>query len=314
MQYRPNEVIGLSYLISDPADTGTYYVRAVLRDTRTNETLRTVNLTVDASNSRRFYGEMQMPDVKMNQSRSVDITTTVYTDSGYTSQSTEHQEICNMYIVAERWNEAMGFSGGGSGLTPKQVREALAKVLDAREAEKKPEEKQPEKKIELPKEIKKLLSDSIQSVKDAEKSLKKAIADSDSRESVSEAKKMLEAAVKSIPEAAKAAMQMLLKDMQRSDRSESSENVSKAVAEMKEAQNAIIEAIAEQFKPMVESIESLGKRMEKLETKQWGIVLSPIDNVKPVKKGETAAEEKEEDPIPPIGDFRTRALEKIGKK
>lgn len=302
MQYRPNEIVGISHLITDPLDVGLYYVRAVLRDSRTNATIRSVDLTRDSSNTRRFYGEIQMPDVQQSQSRSVDITTTVYTDSGYTTQSEEHQEVSNMYIVAERWNEAMGFGGGG-GISRKDVREVVTEILSKvrAEDEKKANEKKTEDRpVKLPESVVELMKDTLVAVRSAEESLKNAVSESDSRENVKSAKEMLEKAAKSIPEEVKASMRMLMKDMQRSDRSEASEKVDSATKKMTEENKSLIEEMIKQFADVVKYLDILGKRLEKLEQKQWTFALTPLDSVKPMK------EEKEEDPLPPLTEFLGR--------
>ncbi len=113
MQINPNEVIELAVLISDTTDTSTYYTRAVVRDTARNVVLDTVNLTRSATNSRRFYGSTRAPSVNSSNGYWIDITTTIYTDSGYTTPAAAYGEEITRYMVAPRWTVAQG--GGGSG-------------------------------------------------------------------------------------------------------------------------------------------------------------------------------------------------------
>lgn len=112
MQVNPNETIHLAALIGDTTDATTYYVQCVVRDTATSTTLDTVKLTPAAGNSRRFYGSTEAPSSTGN-GRWIDITTTIYTDAGYTTKAAAYPEVLEKYLVAPRWNLAVG--GGGSG-------------------------------------------------------------------------------------------------------------------------------------------------------------------------------------------------------
>lgn len=125
MQIRPQEPFPLVYLLTDPNDTGTYYVRAVMRNSTTGAVVpingqNFVNLTVSPSNSRRFTNLIAAPTDQSGSGFWIDITTTVYTDAAYTVKSDAYQEQFERYLVAELWSVALGsggsgFSGGDSG-------------------------------------------------------------------------------------------------------------------------------------------------------------------------------------------------------
>lgn len=112
MQLRPNEQTGIVYLISDTTDNNTYYVQAIIRDTKTGSVLSTTNLTQDSNNGRRFFATVQAPTDPSNQGRWVDITVTVYIDSGYSTKSPIYPETLNTYLVQERWSTVFGGNGG----------------------------------------------------------------------------------------------------------------------------------------------------------------------------------------------------------
>lgn len=121
MQYRPQEAIPIVYLISDPNDSATYYVRSVMRNSGTGAIIKInglnyKNLTVTAGNSRRFTGIVQAPSADAGGLH-IDITTTVYTDSGYTTIATGYQESLDLHLIQERWNT--GYGTGAGGYTPK---------------------------------------------------------------------------------------------------------------------------------------------------------------------------------------------------
>lgn len=119
MQIRPNEAFPIVYLLSDPSDTATYYVRSVMRNSVTGAILKIanknfVNLVVDPSNSRRFSTKIQAPGDPGAQGTWIDITTSVYTDAGYTTKSINYMETIDRYLVQERWTVSWG-GGGGFG-------------------------------------------------------------------------------------------------------------------------------------------------------------------------------------------------------
>lgn len=110
MQIEPLYTLALSYQLSDPSDTGTYYVRAVLRNTLTSAVISTVNLTSQGSG--RFTGNTLAPADPTGQGFHMDATITVYTDSGYTTPSDVYQKENRNYLVRTA-NRNLGGGGGG---------------------------------------------------------------------------------------------------------------------------------------------------------------------------------------------------------
>jgi hypothetical protein len=80
-------------------DEATYYVRAVIRDVRTDEILSTVTLTEIASG--RFSGSWSVVQDKSNRGREIDIEKTVYEDSGYTTPSAVYGRWVERYTVLD---------------------------------------------------------------------------------------------------------------------------------------------------------------------------------------------------------------------
>ena len=127
MQYRPGATIPIVYLITDVTDTTTYFVQAVIRDTTKNTVLSRVNLTQDSNNTRRFFSTTQSPSDVSGLGLFIDITTTVYTDSGYTTKSTLYQEQINTYLV---WDFiAPRFAAGGGGVDYVKLRKIIQEEI-----------------------------------------------------------------------------------------------------------------------------------------------------------------------------------------
>lgn len=120
MQIRPNAPLPIVYVISDPTDAGTYYVRSVIRNSATGAIIQIlglnyVNLTVSPSNSRRFSKTILTPQDSSNVGFYIDVTTTVYTDASYSTVSSNYQEENIKYLVLEPWSVGLGLGGGGWG-------------------------------------------------------------------------------------------------------------------------------------------------------------------------------------------------------
>lgn len=134
MQVSPQEKICIAALISDPADTNTYYVQAVMRDTLTNKILGSVKLAVDPNNSRRFFGYLEAPSNNTPTGRYINITTSIYTNAGYSVYSQNYEEVVASYIVAQRWSMALAGGAGGVDLYApdyaKAIREAMKDYIE----------------------------------------------------------------------------------------------------------------------------------------------------------------------------------------
>lgn len=111
MQLHPQETFTIVRQIEDHTDTNTYYVRAVIRNAKTDAILSTVNLT--DRGDRRFAYEYRVPADVSGQGFWIVILTTVYTDAAYTTKSENYGEKMDTYLVQDRYNSNLGGGGGG---------------------------------------------------------------------------------------------------------------------------------------------------------------------------------------------------------
>src|SRR3990167_6396837 len=99
LQLSPGEYFAIVRQLADPNDTGTYYVRAFVRNARTDTLLDTVNLT--DRTGQRFSVEWQVPS-STSDALYIAVTTRVYTDSAYTTLSTDYSQEMEVYLVEDR--------------------------------------------------------------------------------------------------------------------------------------------------------------------------------------------------------------------
>ena len=123
MQLHPTEQFTISRQLADPDDTDTNYVQATVRNAKTDELLKRVNLTLKGS--QRFTGLYEVPADVSGQGFWITITTLVYSDSGYTVRNMNYNAEQNTYLVQDRANKG---SGGGHGDDIDYRK--LAKVID----------------------------------------------------------------------------------------------------------------------------------------------------------------------------------------
>ena len=153
MILKPHEYFPIYRNLEDPADSGTYYVQAKIRKTRTDELLETLNLTDNGD--QRFSKEYQLPGDSSGEGYYITIETTVYTDSGYTTKSNNYAIVTNEYLVDERKQQGGG-GFGGIDLTEGQLKKVIESAIDNKfKGMPKPEFPKQEK-IDLSEIIKKL--------------------------------------------------------------------------------------------------------------------------------------------------------------
>ncbi len=127
-QLSPNESFPVVRVLKDHTDVGTNYVQAVIRDATTDVVLATLNLT-DLGN-RRFRYVWKVPyDNVFQIGRYIVITTTVYTDSGYTLKSDNYLDEADTYLIQERWSANKIFAAGGHAIDYKELRKIIVEEL-----------------------------------------------------------------------------------------------------------------------------------------------------------------------------------------
>ncbi len=126
IQLDPQETFVICRQLDDPTDTNKYYVRAYIRNAKTDELLDTIDLTDQGD--QRFRGEYQVPADVSGEGFYITITTKVYTDSGYTNESPNYAREENQYLVQKRYNPILG-SGGGGGVDYKKLRRIVREVV-----------------------------------------------------------------------------------------------------------------------------------------------------------------------------------------
>lgn len=99
---QPREYFPISRLLPDPSDSNTYYLRAVIRNATSGATIDTVDLLTQGN---RIYAEAwQAPSDPSGRGLFITITTSVYTDSGYTTKSDVYGEETDTFVVFDRFN------------------------------------------------------------------------------------------------------------------------------------------------------------------------------------------------------------------
>src|SRR3954454_3644107 len=109
-QINPGEPFDLFFFIRNHTDSTTYYVRAVLYDGRTGAILATQNLSQSSINSRLFLATLQSPPDPQSIGRNIVSIATVYTDSSYSTKSTDYEEQEQYFLIR---SEPLFYGGGG---------------------------------------------------------------------------------------------------------------------------------------------------------------------------------------------------------
>lgn len=126
MQLSPGEQFVITRQLADPNDSDTSYVRATIRDAKTDELLSRVTL-VDRG-ERRYSQAYQVPADVSGLGRWISIVTTVYTDSAFTSLNPNYSEEMSTYLVEQRRVNTGGF--GGPDIDYKKIKEIVDKSVD----------------------------------------------------------------------------------------------------------------------------------------------------------------------------------------
>src|SRR5436190_16248483 len=123
-QISPGESFDIFYFIRNHTDSTTYFVRAVVYDVRTGEVLLTTNLDQASTNARLFTKTVQAPADPVGIGRNIVAIASVYTDSGYTTKSTDYEEQEQYYLI----RTAAPVLGGG-GVDYRTLREIVDQAI-----------------------------------------------------------------------------------------------------------------------------------------------------------------------------------------
>lgn len=104
MQLHPREKFIVTRQLQNPYITDTFYVRAVIRNSKTDATIATLDL-VDQT-GQRFTKEWLVPADPTGLGFYISIVTSVYDDSGYTTKSQNYGDEETTYLIQDRyvWN------------------------------------------------------------------------------------------------------------------------------------------------------------------------------------------------------------------
>jgi len=123
MQLSSGEQYTIVRKLADHTDASTFYVRAFVRNARTDELLATVDLVDRGDN--RFSQVYQVPTDSVGLGLYISIETSVYTDSGYTTKSAKYgDEVVTVQIKDQR------VGGGGSGVDYKTIRRIIKEEVE----------------------------------------------------------------------------------------------------------------------------------------------------------------------------------------
>jgi hypothetical protein len=101
MQLHPREQFTIVRQLQNPYITDTFYVRAVIRNSKTDTIIETLDL-ID-NTGQRFSKTWMVPADPSGQGFYISIVTSVYTDSGYTTKSENYGDEENTYLIQDRY-------------------------------------------------------------------------------------------------------------------------------------------------------------------------------------------------------------------
>lgn len=150
IQLAPREYFTVVRQLQDHTDSTTYYVRATIRDARTDELLDVLDL-VDRGN-RRFSLPWLVCADSSGLGRYISVLSEVFTDDAYTTKAQGYGDEMETHLVLER---RVIIPGGPSG--PSVDYKKIEKMIKACLEEYKPEATQPQKPVDLKPIVKKLI-------------------------------------------------------------------------------------------------------------------------------------------------------------
>lgn len=128
MQIKPQQPFPVVRQLGDPTDNSTNYVQAVVRDSLTGQVLATLDL--NDMGSQRFELNYLVPADISGLGYYIDITTIVYTDSGYTSKNVNYSIENACYLALQPLTIGMGLGGGGGVEVDYRKIEKLIKAIE----------------------------------------------------------------------------------------------------------------------------------------------------------------------------------------
>jgi len=129
LQLEPGEDFAITRQIEDPSDSNTYYIRAYVRNAKTDTLLATVDL--EDKGDQRFRGTWHVAEDSSGQGYYITVLTRVFTDSGYTTESPLYGRVEELFLVQKRYNvSAYGYGmGGGPDISYKKIRDIIAEEV-----------------------------------------------------------------------------------------------------------------------------------------------------------------------------------------
>jgi len=121
----PQKSFSVIRQIANHIDTGTYYVRAVIRYAYTDVLI--TNLDLDLKGDQRYSKNWEVVADPSGQGIYISIVTSVYTDSGYTTKSENYGDEINTYLIQER---VLGSLKSGGGLDMRTTRRIIEESLE----------------------------------------------------------------------------------------------------------------------------------------------------------------------------------------
>ncbi len=126
LQLNPSEKFIIARQLADSADTATYYVRAMVKDSDGN-TIETIDLT---DNGSQFFSKTWVvPKDATGNGDWITIQTKVYTDAAYTTLSNLYGSSLETYLIQQRINAGLALGGGGADISYKKVRDIIQEEL-----------------------------------------------------------------------------------------------------------------------------------------------------------------------------------------